>query len=80
MVVDKAEKFRTSLTLTRAYLDLLDGLVDEGFYMERQSAIREFIRDGFKKHGLEPFKGLERPFEEDEAEEAQTDEEVNVDS
>lgn len=54
----KTKRTRLSLTLTPPYLERLDILVEKGIFMERQSAIREFIRDGFKKYGMEPLGDL----------------------
>ena len=61
MVSDKATRTRISLTLTKVYVETLDQLVDEGFYLERQVAIRAALRLLFKFHGIEPFadKGAE---------------------
>lgn len=52
---EKPVKIRISLTLTLPFMDRLDILVKTGLFMEHQDAIREFIRDGFKKYGMEPF-------------------------
>ncbi|GAI63535.1 unnamed protein product [marine sediment metagenome] len=51
----KVKKRRVSLTLTQPYVEGLDALVEKGLFTERQDAIREFIRDGFTKHGIDPF-------------------------
>ncbi|MBA7670307.1 hypothetical protein ES703_78452 [subsurface metagenome] len=51
----KVKKTRLSLTLTPPYMDRLNILIKKGLFMEKQDAIREFIRDGFKKYGLDPF-------------------------
>lgn len=53
---EKADKTRVSVTLTRPYVQGLDDLVAKGYFIDPQDAIREFIRDGFEKHGIDPFK------------------------
>lgn len=53
---EKVDKTRVSLTLTRPYIQGLDTLVATGYFIDPQDAIREFIRDGFRKHGIDPFK------------------------
>lgn len=50
-----AEKERIFLTLTRPYLDALDHLVEEGIYMEKQTAMRAALRLLFRSHGIPPF-------------------------
>lgn len=52
---DKAAKKRVSLTLTKAYEDALDQLVEKGIYLEHQVAIRDAMRLLFRHHGIEPF-------------------------
>lgn len=53
-VVD--DKRRLTLTLTKVYVEALDYLVDEGLYMEHQTAIRAALRLLFRHHGIEPFR------------------------
>ena len=48
------EKTRLSLVLTEPYVDRLARLVEKGFYMERQAAIRAALRRLFEYHGI-PF-------------------------
>lgn len=48
----KSQKVRVSLTLTLPYVEVLDILVEKGLFLDRQDAIREGLRDLFKKHGL----------------------------
>ncbi len=55
MVSDRLVKRRLSLTLTRIYVEALDRLVDEGFYLEYQVAIRAALRLLFQVHKIEPF-------------------------
>lgn len=62
-MVTNIEKKRLSLTLTQAYVDALDSLVEEGLYLERQVAIREGLRLLFKHHGMELFPDPEPPEE-----------------
>jgi len=52
---EKAAKKRISLTLTGAYVDALDRLVEKGIYLEHQVAIRDAMRRLFQFHGIEPF-------------------------
>ena len=47
-----AKKTRLMVTLTKAYVDRLDRLVETGFYMERQAAMREALRRLFEHHGI----------------------------
>ncbi len=58
---DKAARTRISLTLTKVYVEALDQLVDEGFYLEPQAAVRDALRRLFQFYGIEPFtdKGAE---------------------
>ena len=49
---------RVSLTLTPVFIDRLDSFVKEGFYMERQEAIRDALRRLFELRGV-PFKNEE---------------------
>ena len=53
---EKAEKIRVSVTLQRAHLDTFDHLVDEGFYIDTQDAIRDAVRIFFRLYGLEPWR------------------------
>ena len=53
--VKKVEKIRLSLTLTRDFIDAIDHLVEKGIYLERQVAIRDFIRRGLQLYRIEPF-------------------------
>lgn len=57
-MVGKVKKTRVSLTLTHAYVEILDQLVDNGIFIDRQDACREGLRDLFKKHGLTLNLGL----------------------
>ncbi|GAH92373.1 unnamed protein product [marine sediment metagenome] len=50
------EKSRNSITLTKIYKDAIMDLVDSGMYIDLQDAMREALRDLFKKHDLHPFK------------------------
>lgn len=51
---DKA-KIRVSVTMTRAYVDALDSLVEQGMYLGRGDAILEAIRIFLRDRGIEPF-------------------------
>jgi Arc/MetJ-type ribon-helix-helix transcriptional regulator len=57
---DKA-KTRVSVTLTKAYLDALDRLVEEGIYLSKGEIILEALRSLLRQQGMEPFS---RPLEE----------------
>ena len=57
---DKA-KTRVSVTLTKAYLDALDRLVEEGIYLSKGEIILEALRSLLRQQGMEPFA---RPLEE----------------
>ena len=54
MKSDKA-KTRVSITITKTYLEALDGLVEQGIYLSRGDAILEALRGLFKSYGIEPF-------------------------
>lgn len=49
------KKKRISVTLTEAYLNALDHLVDEGIYLGRGDTILEAIRNLLRGYGVEPF-------------------------
>ena len=51
----KADKRRFSVTLTTAYVDALDKLVEDGLYLDHQDGIRGSLRRLFRHHGIEPF-------------------------
>jgi len=52
---EKADKKRFSVTLTTAYSEALDQLVEKGLYLDQQDAIRGSLRRLFRHHGIEPF-------------------------
>ena len=54
-MVSNNDKKRYSLTLTKAYIGALDGLIEVGIYMDYQDAIRDALRQIFQFHGIEPF-------------------------
>jgi len=54
MTSDKA-KIRVSVTMTKPYVDALDGLVEQGLYLGRGEAILEALRGLFRGYGIEPF-------------------------
>lgn len=58
---EKAEKQRVSVTMTQAYVEKLDGLVEEGLYLNRGQIVREGLRYVFRGYGLEPVQVLEGP-------------------
>lgn len=49
------ERERIYLTLTRAYVDALDRLVEKGIYLERAEALRDALRLFFEIQGIPPF-------------------------
>jgi len=51
----KSIKKRFSVTLTTAYVDALDSLVENGLYLDHQDGIRGALRRLFRHHGIEPF-------------------------
>ena len=50
------------MTLTRPSLD---SLIDKGIFLERGEVVRQSLRDLFRSHGIEPFRVLEEPAEEE---------------
>jgi len=50
-----ADKRRFSVTLTGPYIEALNRLVEEGFYLDHQDAIRDALRRLFRFHGMEPL-------------------------
>ena len=52
---EKNEKTRVSVTMTGAYIEALDHLVDEGLYLGRGEIVLEALRRLFRGYGLEPF-------------------------
>jgi len=51
----KKSKIRVSVTMTKPYVDALDGLVEQGMYLGRGEAILEAIRIFLRDRGIEPF-------------------------
>ena len=43
------------MTLTAAYLDAMNKLVDMGIYHDHQDAIRDGLRQLFRFHQIQPF-------------------------
>ncbi len=43
------------VTLTQAYVDALDRLVEEGLYLDRGEIILEALRVLLRDYGIEPF-------------------------
>ncbi|MCW4050397.1 MAG: ribbon-helix-helix domain-containing protein [Candidatus Bathyarchaeota archaeon] len=50
-----ANKKRYSVTLTELYIKRLDRLIEQGIYLDHQTAIREALRRLFIFHGMEPL-------------------------
>ena len=55
---ERPVKRRISVTLTKAYLDALDKLVERGIYLSRGEIIMEALRRLLRRQGIEPF-GIE---------------------
>jgi len=53
-VSDKA-KTRISVTVTKLYLDSLDGLVEKGIYLGRGEIVLDALRNLLRQRGIEPF-------------------------
>ncbi len=49
------KKKEVELIVTAPYLRALDSLVEEGIYMNRQTAIRDALRRRFQFYKIEPF-------------------------
>ena len=64
---DKSDRTRIGLTLTQAYIETLDQLVEMGLYIDYQAAIRDALRRLFQFHGLEPFTDKEAEVEPEAA-------------
>lgn len=60
---DRADKTRVSVTMTKAYVEALDHLVEKGLYLGRGDIILEALRLLFRRHGIEPFKVVEEDVE-----------------
>ncbi|MBA7650537.1 hypothetical protein ES703_58343 [subsurface metagenome] len=52
---DEMDKKRYSVTLTQRYVERLNRLIEEGVYLDQQSAIRDALRLLFRHHGMEPL-------------------------
>jgi len=50
------------VALTKPYLDAIEGLVREGFYVHRREVIKDALRRLFRHYGIESF-GAEEPEE-----------------
>ncbi|GAH86927.1 unnamed protein product [marine sediment metagenome] len=46
---------RFSVTLTTAYVEAMEGLVDVGVYLDLQDVFRDALRQLFRSHRIEPF-------------------------
>ena len=49
------ERTRVSVTMTQAYVDALDHLVEEGIYLTKGEFILESVRNNLKIYGIKPF-------------------------
>ena len=48
-------KTRISVTMTKAYIEALNHLVEEGIYLSRGEIILEALRNLLRRHGIDPF-------------------------
>lgn len=55
MSPEKPARIRISVTITKAYVDALDYLVEEGIYLTRGEIILDALRRHLKSQGIEPF-------------------------
>lgn len=55
------DKRRFSVSLTKPYIEALDHLVEEGFYIDHQDAIRHALRCLFQYQGMESFSEKVKP-------------------
>ncbi len=46
---------KLDVTMTQAYIDALDRLVEEGLYLDRGEIILEALRGLLREQGIEPF-------------------------
>ena len=46
---------KLDVTMTQAYIDAMDRLVEEGVYLDRGEIIMEALRVFLREHGIEPF-------------------------
>ena len=46
---------KLDVTMTQAYIDALDRLVEEGLYFDRGEIIMEALRGLLRDQGIEPF-------------------------
>ena len=49
------DKTRISVTVTQAYVEGLNKLVEKGLYLNRGDIILEALRVLFRSYGIEPF-------------------------
>ena len=65
---DKGFKRRINVKLSRIYAEALDRVVDEGYYLNPQGAIRVALSRLFQFHGIEPFTDKRAGFEKKDVE------------
>ncbi len=53
--MSETDKTRISVTVTKAYVEGLNKLVEEGLYLNRGEIILEALRILFRSYGIEPF-------------------------
>ena len=61
--MSEKDKTRISVTVTQAYVEGLNKLVEEGVYLNRGEIILEALRVLFRSYGIEPFKLVEEGVE-----------------
>ena len=57
--MSETDKIRISVTVTQAYVEGLNKLVEDGVYLKRGEIILEALRLLFRRYGIEPFKVVE---------------------
>lgn len=62
--MSEKDKTRISVTVTQAYVEGLNKLVEDGVYLSRGEIILEALRLLFRRYGIEPFKVVEESVED----------------
>lgn len=52
---EKLVKKRVCASLTKPYLDALEGLIQKGVYVDRAEVIKDALRRLFRHYGIEAF-------------------------
>ena len=61
--MSETDKICISVTVTQAYVEGLNKLVEDGVYLKRGEIILEALRLLFRRYGIEPFKVVEEVVE-----------------